>query len=210
MRKFVKFLLWFAGLTVVAMIAGRLMGLRLWTVPDDPFLGASTAPTLSGGDLVIVLESGDRTSNDLVRCRDPEDAQRWVIGRIYGFPGDKIKLEGAAVTVGAKRYSAQDACAESSVPTINPSTGVAKTLSCSRVEFGGGWHFVAGGAGIDTSPSEHTVGSGRYFLVSDNRVHHDDSRDFGSVPIESCSGKILFRMWGKDGFTSKSRFTFIR
>lgn len=209
MRKAVKFLLWFAGLTVVVMIAGRLMGLRMWTVPDDPFLGASTQPTLSAGDLVLVLESGDRTSGDVVRCRDPEDAQRWVIGRIYGFPGDKVKVEGASVTVGAKRYAASEACAEPEVQTINPSTGVAKKLSCSRVEFAGGWHFIATGAGVDGA-SEHTVGAGRYFLVSDNRVHHDDSRDFGSIPMDTCSGKILFRMWGKDGFTGRSRFTFIQ
>ncbi len=210
MRKSVKFLLWFAGLTVVLLIVGRLVGLRFWTVPDDPFLGASVAPTLAGGDMVIVLESGERTSSDVVRCRDPEDAQRWVVGRIYGGANDKVKIEKGVVSLNGKRYAPQDACTDSQVPTINPATGVSKTLRCSRVEFAGGWHFIASSSDVDSSPSEHTVGPGRYFLVSDNRVHHDDSRDFGAVPVETCSGKILFRLWGKDGFTSKGRFTVIR
>lgn len=211
MRKSVKFLLWFGGFIVVAMIVGYAMGLRFWTVPDDPYLGASMEPTLSAGDMVIVLKSGERSASDLVRCRDPEDAQRWVVGRIYGQANDKVKIEGGFATVNGKRYRTNEACAESQVDTIDPSTGVAKKLSCSRIEFAGGWHMVAIGEGLDTSPSEHTVGAGRYYLVSDNRVYHDDSRDFGAVQAETCDGKLLFRLWGKEGFVgSRRRFTYVR
>lgn len=227
-KKSVKFLLWFAGLTVVSLLICWLIGLRIWTVPDDRFVATSTAPTLAGGDVVILVESDGRTSGDLVRCRDPKDAgrplsaeeaargvsaQRWVIGRIYASANDRVKIEGGAVTVNGKRYGSQEACAESSVPTIDPATGVATTLRCGRLEFAGGLHFIAAGAGMDTSPTEHTVEPGRYYLVSDNRVHHDDSRDFGTIPIEHCKGKILFRLWGKSRSSSRSSsspFTIIR
>jgi len=66
---------------------------------------------------------------------------------------------------------------------------------------------------MDTSPTEHTVEPGSYYLVSDSRVHHDDSRDFGPIPVVNCKGKLLFRLWGKSGSSSSSsssRFTIIR
>ncbi len=46
---------------------------------------------------------------------------------------------------------------------------------------------------------EHLVGPGRYYLVSDNRYYHEDSRDFGAVLKETCVDSIAFRLWSKEG-----------
>ncbi len=49
------------------------------------------------------------------------------------------------------------------------------------------------------------------FLLSDDRSYHDDSRDFGTVPADSCTGRIVFRLWGKEGWCDdKRRMTFVQ
>ena len=54
------------------------------------------------------------------------------------------------------------------------------------------------------------VGAGKVFLLSDNRSYHEDSRDFGTVPLSSCRGRIFFRLWGKGGWADdKNRLVYI-
>jgi signal peptidase I len=210
-RKLVKFLLWSAGIIAILLLIARLSGLRLWTVPKDPFLGASVAPTVFPGDLVVMMTSGERGANELVRCPDPEDSQRWVMGRIYGQAGETVSVLGTSVSVNGRRYSTTEACVDDEVTVNDPVSGAPKKLRCARVEFAGGWHFIAGGETRDTTPAEHKVGAGRVYLVSDNRVYHEDSRDFGAVMANTCTDRVLFRLWGTEGFTgSKRRFEFVR
>jgi len=88
MGKFTKALLWTAGILAGVALILRLLLLKAWTVPDDPRLAASVAPTLGGGDVVLVLTRGSPGFGDLVRCKDPEDPPRFVVGRIAGLAGD--------------------------------------------------------------------------------------------------------------------------
>ena len=65
-------------------------------------------------------------------------------------------------------------------------------------------------AALDT-PSKSEVGEGMLFLLSDDRSYHDDSRDFGAVAAASCTGRIVFRVVGKDGWSDdKRRMTFVQ
>jgi signal peptidase I len=209
-RKVVKFVLWTAGIVAILLVIARFAGLRLWTVPKDPFLSAAVAPTLAGGDVVLVLTSGNRGFGDLVRCPDPEDPQRWVVGRIYGLSGDRVSVFGYPV-VNGKRYSTTDACAEPSSDYPDPKSGAKKVLQCGRVEMAGGWHKVGHGEGSSDNLEEKVVGAGRVFLLSDNREAHDDSRDFGSVMADTCTDRVFFRLWSEAGLgDSKSRFEYIR
>ena len=202
---------WVAGVFAVLAIIARFTFLKVWTVPDDRVLSASLAPNLAAGDVVVVLYRGERGIGDLVRCPDPEDAQRWVVGRIIGLGGDRVSI-GGNLTINGKRYDITEACAESTVIVPHPTDGRPVEHTCSRLELAGGWHQTAGALdGPRESPREHTVGAGRVFLLSDNRSYHDDSRDFGSVPADTCKEQIFFRLWGKDGFfDEKRRFTYIR
>ncbi len=211
MRKFLIALAWIAGVLAVIAVIARLTVVRVWTIPDDRVLNASLAPTLASGDVVLVLYRGERTFGELVRCPDPEDAQRWVVGRIVGGEGDKVSVDLGALTLNGKRYDVSEACKDGFVMVPHPTSGHPVKHSCARVEIAGGWHFRAQVAEMSESPREHTVGPGRVYLLSDNRSFHDDSRDFGAVPKASCSEQIVFRLWGKEGFfDDERRFTYIR
>jgi signal peptidase I len=214
MSKLVRFLVWTGVILAIVVAALRFLLFESWTIPEnDAWLGALIAPTLRGGDTVLVLTRGKPTFGDLTRCKDPEDPNTWVVGRIVGQAGDVVEVAGATLVVNGKRYESNEACEEAHFKIQHPDTGSEVELNCSRVELAGSWHFQGQGGSVHVSGDDkkHTVGDGRVFLLSDDRDVHDDSRDFGAIPAESCHGKIVFRLWGKQGWgDSKSRLMVIR
>ncbi len=208
MRRFLKGLGWTIGILAVLVGLARLFLFRVWTVPSDPSVVVSIAPTLEEGDVVLLLTRGDREAGDLVRCPHPSES-RWLVGRIAGTAGDKVVVAGNFVQINGRKYRTTDACLEEKVH-VTTAAGKGEDLSCQRVDFGGDWHYILMGPDAEDS-DEKTVGPDSVFLVSDNRNDFFDSRDFGDLPASSCQDKIVFRLWGKEGFfQSKHRFDYIR
>jgi signal peptidase I len=212
MEKALKFLMWTLGIFVFLCLLGRALLFETWTVPDDRVLAASVAPTLNAGDFVLVLTVGESDFGDLVRCPDPEDENRYVVGRIVGMPNDKVEVKGRAILVNGTRYDSQEACKETTFTVEHPDTGAPTEMMCSRAELGGSWHYRGTdkqfSAGND---ARHDNGPQHVYLLSDDRDLHDDSRDFGALSKESCNQRIFFRLWGGGGWTDgKSRLTVIR
>jgi signal peptidase I len=210
MRGVVRFLLWFAALLVVLGVVARLTVMKVWTIPDDPVLGLSMAPTLNAGDTVILWTVGERAFGELVRCPDPEDPQRWVVGRIVGMSGDVIEVSQGILKVNGTRYNVSDAC-QTSQFTLTDEKGNTFEATCSRVEMAGGWHFRSMVKGhTPERVVKHEVGPGRFYLLSDNRSLHDDSRDFGAIDAATCKELISFRLWDHQGFFSADqRFEYV-
>ena len=211
MRSFLRAVFWIVGVLAVIGLALRLTVMRTWVVPDDAVLDVSMAPSLAGGDTVILWTRGQRGFGELVRCNDPEDAQRWVVGRIVGLEGDTVEVQGGVVRVNGTRYNVSDACQKSRIE-LTDKNGNQYEATCSRVEMAGGWHFRAMVVGESPeSPVKATIGPGLVYLLSDNRSLHDDSRDFGAIPAETCKELIIFRLWDRDGFFGGGeRFTTVR
>jgi signal peptidase I len=207
MNKVLKFILWTGAIVGGLVLLGRLLLFETWTIPTDPpTLPASVAPTLAAGDLVIVLTRGKPAFGDLVRCPDPETPGRFVVGRIVGLPGDEVEVIGHTVRVNGRAYDSSDACTENTFKVASPDSGREVEMQCGRVEMGGGWHF-RGHAKTPRKGNDHKkrVGEGYVLLLSDNRDMHDDSRDFGPLPIDGCTERIVFRLWGTGGWTDSSR-----
>ncbi len=210
MGKVLKFLLWVVGILSAIVLLLRLTILDVWTIPDDLVLDSSMRPTLAAGDTVLMLTKGTRGFGELVRCTDPEDAQRFVVGRIVGLAGDTVEVANPVVTVNGTHYNHFDGCTEGVVKVPDPRSGAPVDASCARVEMAGGWHYRAS-VHANESPSTHKVGEGLVYLLSDDRAYHDDSRDFGAIPLSTCQNLIFFRLWGKGGFQDESaRMTVIR
>jgi signal peptidase I len=201
----------------VAVILGALVGLarlvaiRWWRVPDDPYLAASIAPTLRGGDWVLLWRLSQPTFGALVVCPEPGHPERWVIGRLLGEPGDTVKLEGSRVRVNGKLSELDRGCPHFLVK--DPSSGAEVEQIC-QVEALGGATYLRGvdsGSDVLASSQEYRVEAGTLFLVSDNRLFPYDSRDFGAVPWKSCAESVFFRLVGKEGyFDTQTRFTYVR
>src|SRR3954468_13583232 len=104
MRKMFRFLFWCA--LIVGGVIGvlRLTAIRWWRVPsDDPYLTASTSPSVRAGDLILLWRLSRPHFGDLVLCPEPKHPERMVIGRLVGESRDDLQVNGADITVNAKQ-----------------------------------------------------------------------------------------------------------
>lgn len=197
MRRLLTFLFWLLGIVAIIGVALRATVFDVWRIPDDRVLDSSLRPTLAAGDLVLLYRGSAPAFANLVRCFDPEDQQRFVVGRVVGLGGDHVKVDGHRVMVNGKRYEETVGC-DTPTTVPHPTSGSNVQASCERVQMGGSWHMRAFVTGVSRN-ADHQVGEGRIYLLSDNRSYHDDSRDFGAVPDTTCGDRIVMRLWSSGG-----------
>lgn len=212
MAKLIRGLLWTAAIVGGAVLVGRALFFDTWTFPDDRRFAASVAPTLRAQDLLVLIKESAPSVGDLVRCADPESPGEFVVARVGGRAGDHVEIEGPSLRINGRSYDAESACPDRKVKLPNPGEGADIEVICDKVTMGSGWHYRGHSAkprfGVDKASAD--VRPDMLYLVSDDRDWHDDSRDFGQVPVASCSHKIVFRLWGSMGMSADPlRFEFI-
>jgi signal peptidase I len=212
MGKLTRGLLWTAVIAVGAFLIGRALFFDVWTFPDDRRFAASVAPSLRAQDILVLLKESEPAVGDLVRCVDPDDPKGFVVARVGGRARDHVEIEGPSIRINERSYNAESACSDRVLTLPNPGEGPDIEVYCDRVTMGSGWHYrghsVKPRFGVDKVTAD--VRPGMLYLVSDDRDWHDDSRDFGQVPVASCTHKIVFRLWGGMGMRADPlRFEFI-
>jgi len=212
MAKFLRYLAW--SLLIAFGLIGilRLTVIRWWRVPlGDPYLEASLAPSVRGGDWLILWRGSAPIEGNLVLCPEPKAAGRYALARILGETGDHVKLTGGGVLVNGRSFETESGC--DSFTVRDPGTGQEATQNCRREVVGSRTHLR--GEVQDSLPSpkddEVEVPSGQVYLVSDNRQFPWDSREFGPVERSTCVETVVFRLVSKDGFFDvPNRLTLIR
>ena len=210
MRGLAKALVWV--LVVLAVIVGvaRAVAIRWWRVPaDDPYLEASIAPTLRGGDLVILWRLTEPLYGDLVVCPEPgaEDG-RIVIGRIVAQGGDTVEIKRGFLLINGRRPRTESACNERLFSALDPETENEVKQHCEMVELGSSTHMRGGiiaGAPLPNGLDATEINPEQVFLLSDNRQFPYDSRDYGAVDLANCKESIVFRLTSKAGFFDVDR-----
>jgi signal peptidase I len=211
MSKFLRFVAW--TLLIVGGIVGvlRLTVIRWWRVPmGDPYLEASLAPTLRGGDWLILWRGSAPIEGNLVLCPEPKATDRQVIARILGEGGDSVKVKDT-VLVNGRSFDTESGCDSFSVR--DPDAHEEARQACRREVVGSRTHLRGELVASLPKPKEAElqVPSGHVFLVSDNRQFPWDSREFGPVERSTCTETVVFRLVSKDGFFDvPNRLTLIR
>ncbi|MEI9937212.1 MAG: signal peptidase I [Pseudomonadota bacterium] len=211
MSKFLRFLAW--TLIIVGGMVGilRLTVIRWWHVPvGDPYLEASLAPSMRGGDWVILWRGTAPTEGSLVLCPEPKGAGRYAIARIVGEQGDHIKVD-EGVLVNGRAFETESTCDAFTVH--DPSTGEETKQGCRTEVVGTRTHLRGEPSPTLAKPAEAEVDvpTAQVYLVSDNRQFPWDSREFGPVERSTCAETIVFRLVSKDGFFDvPNRLTLIR
>jgi signal peptidase I len=202
---FLRGSLW--AIFILGLLVGlaRFTALRWWKVPDnDADLVASIAPSLGPGDWVILWRLTGPGFGDLVLCPDPEDPSEIVLGRIAAEGGDTLSVQDDGnLETNHVRARTESACKEPTFRVDNPRSGEQVELRCDIETLGGVHHkraLVPAGGSRPTS-IDTKVEPGNVFLLSDNRVYPFDSRDFGAVPVQSCSETVVFRLVSRLGFS---------
>jgi len=201
MAKVLRLVAWTCLILGVIIGLGRLTVIRWWQVPlGDPYLEASLAPNLRGGDWVILWRGTAPIEGNLVLCPEPKAPERQVVGRIVGEGGDHVNITGGLLFVERRKFETENNCERFDVKS--PDTGQTVTQNCQLETVGGVTHPrgdtraelpVPKSVDVDVPP-QHV------FLASDNRQFPWDSREFGPVPRDTCTESIVYRLVSKDGF----------
>src|SRR5450432_2391994 len=163
MWKFLRIVAW-TSLIIGALIGVlRLTAIRWWQIPlNDPYFEASLAPTLRGGDWLILWRASAANYGDLVLCPEPK-TNRPVIGRIVGEAGDHLKIEGSTLTVNNALIRVDDGCEKFRVRDPSSPNGDEVEQSCSLEVIGGRTHprGNAPQAQAELNPAEFDVPNGQ-------------------------------------------------
>jgi len=213
MRALGRWVLW--SLIGLGLMIGvlRLTCIRWWRVPsDDPFLEASVAPTLGGGDWILLWRMTEPTLGSLVICPEPKHADRVVVGRMVGDRRDKVTVEGSRIVVDEKAFGTEGACAKPRFTVEPPNGGQAIEQRCMLEAAHGTIHMRGDAEATAEVPTyEAELDDGEVLLISDNRRYPYDSRDFGVVDRATCKETVFFRLFGAKGFFDETtRFEYLR
>ncbi len=205
-----RFLFWTALCVGIVIGIARATAIRWWRVPaDDPYLEASLAPTLRGGDLVILWRLTTPSTGDLVLCPEPKTPDRMTIGRIAGVQGETVTLEGDNFLLNGRRASTEGNCFQGRFSVNDPASQLPVDQVCFREQLGGKWHERSQ-TGPPRPKYTQQLGDGEVFLLSDNRQFPWDSREFGPAERDTCKETILFRLVSAKGYSdTENRFTFV-
>jgi signal peptidase I len=179
----------------------RATAIRWYKIPtDDPYLQASVAPTLSGGDWILLWRLTKPGFGDLALCAEPKAEHRSVIGRIVAVGRDKVEIRGAELIVNNRRMGNENADNPTFTVT-DPATKQELEQPQDKEDLVGRVHLRGGlPKGRTRDPVTLTAEPGSAVLVSDNRLFPYDSRDFGLVPLETCKEMVIYRLVSAKGF----------
>jgi signal peptidase I len=203
-------------LLAVVLILGvaRAVAIRWVRLPvNDPTFEASVLPTLAGGDLILTSRIGQPTFGDLVLCPEPDYPDRFIIGRIIGEGGDKVRVVHSTPFVNGKRFQTERRCDPGQFTYFEPINDEEITQDCSWEALANHLHMMGTVGGFKVRPEEleFDVEEGTYFLISDNRLHPYDSRDYGLVDTSTCKETVVARLVSKDGWMdSENRLDYIQ
>jgi signal peptidase I len=124
-----------------------------------------------------VLPIGPLRRGDVVVFRPPHDPGQDYIKRVIGLPNETIEMINQVVYVKDPGEEGFTALLEPYATHKDPE-GVPPNLN----------DFPAA-----------TIPEGEYFLMGDNRDNSFDSREWGTVPRRSISGRALIVYWSFDG-----------
>ena len=111
MSKFLRFLAWTLVIAAAVVGVARLTVIRWWQIPiGDPYLEASLAPTLRGGDWVILWRGTKPGAGSLVLCPEPKTTNRLTIGRLIGEKGDRIQLAAGRLSIDGRSPDTEAGC----------------------------------------------------------------------------------------------------
>jgi signal peptidase I len=205
-----RLLAWVGGVLGIVAAILYLFVFDVWTIPsDDPMEAASIEPTVSTGDIVLLSKHSSVARGSLLRCADPQAAGRYVIARAIASGNERIDLQNEVVMLDGHRQPSPRACDQPRYTLLNPQTNEDVDMRCSIEEFGERDFQVLAAMQHPEPPITATVEAGRWYLVSDDRHIHVDSRDFGTIDPSTCE-HIVFRLQSRKGFSdSKTRLTII-
>jgi signal peptidase I len=201
---FTRTVLWITGIVGAIVLLLYLFVFDTWVIPNDDLeLAASLQPTLIPEDRILTRRGSRPQIGELARCIKPDGSGKFIVGRVFGAPGDTVEIVNERVATNGKSPAARFACGV--VTVTQPATNEPVALSCSVEDHGAFTYNVLLHPEFREGQRVAKVEADKFYLVSDNRHIHLDSRDFGQVDLSTCE-HVVFRLWGESFTDGKRRF----
>jgi signal peptidase I len=204
-KGFVRGSVWLIGIIGAICLLLHILFFDTWVIPEtDQLLLTSVLPTLYPNDRILTARRSTPVAGQLARCTSPEAGSDYVIGRVMGASGDTVVVDNGRVSVNGKVITSRHACPKMKI--VHPITQEEITLNCATEDNGAWTYDYLVPAERPEGQRTAVVEQGKLFLLSDNRVIHKDSRDFGLIDASTCE-HIVFRLWGDSFVDTSRRFT---
>jgi signal peptidase I len=118
--------------------------------------------------------------------------------------GDHLEISDEIVSIDGQHTPSPRRCEPPTMAIHDPQTNDDVQLACSVEEFGEMSYSSLHATDHHEPPSSATVEAGRWFLVSDDRHVHLDSRDYGQIDPTTCQ-HVVFRLVGAAGFGDREK-----
>jgi signal peptidase I len=191
----------FTSFTITVVVA-----LFVHTFILQPFLipSESMEHTLLVGDFLLVNKqiyapAGSRSNparwimpyrdverGDIVVFHFPEDPRKFVVKRVVGVPGDRIRITNGRVSVNGEPLSEPYVANELAAPSDFRDNFPTTTYTDPNIDPAW-WRVLQG----DMRASELLVPPDKYFVLGDNRNYSDDSRYWGFVSRQAILARPL-------------------
>lgn len=156
-------------LETVVFIGSLFIVVYLFVMQPNQVKGASMDPTFNTGDYIftskVTYKFRGYNRGDVVVFKSPKNPDIEYIKRIIGLPGDKVMVKDSEVYVNGIKLTENYIAAKTNL-----------------------WEN-----GFSKNGEEITVPTGELFVMGDNRPRSSDSREFGTVPVDSIIGQVFYR-----------------
>lgn len=185
---------------VLALVIAALLSLAVAKLLlfDTPMVaGNDMAPTLQPGDLLLANRLARQPARgSIVLLRHPQ-TDRLLLRRVMAVPGDTIGVISETPQINGKAARRKRLAAVTLKGRSSPTTGRAMML-IEEESLAGRYDLLKDRQrrSRDLRPRQL---DGTYFVLSDNRNHGSDSRDFGPVPAASIVATVIYRLHAGSG-----------
>lgn len=171
---------WVGFAIMIVVVVGLVALLRTFVFVPYEIPSGSMEQTIKTGDMVFSEKMSYyfRTPGrgDIVTFNDPEVAGRTLIKRVIAVGGQTVDLIDGSVYVDAQKLDEPYTSGKESYPLSHTASGVDVTFP-------------------------YTVPEGHLWVMGDNRTASQDSRYFGSIPVDSVTGRAAMIYWPFNDFT---------
>jgi len=189
-KEFFKGILWFAMFMVIIAVIGRIFLFDI--VQTHSF---SMVPNLLPGDTFLVWRDSVLGEGDIAVCTDPEEPSQKVVLRVIGVPGSTISVTRNIIELNKFRIDHIFPGPPVMYEDHTNEEDAESHISIAEEYLGGHKYSIALMENGDPGDHEKTEVEEGFFLLGDNRNRARDSRNFGEVPIEDCTGRVFMMAW---------------
>jgi signal peptidase I len=184
-----------AGVFVLALgvtaVQRRLL-IEAFQVPSGNMM-----PTLLIGDHFFSAKGSRAELGDVIVFRYPPDPSVDYVKRVIARGGDTIEIRDDVVFINGKQLpqtKLADPC-----PPVSEELGGDQSRCVVLQEQNGSHRYRIQHAAGPTSYGPTTVPAGHLFLMGDSRHNSNDSRVWGTVPVNYVKAKAQFIWWSRLG-----------